>query len=147
MDEGGGIIGAEMQIQLSNNLNELAVVMAALEDFCDGVGVDMGTAQAAELALDEFLSNIISYGYLDSEEHTITVDLAVVERALQIKISDNGMPFNPFEQAEPELESSIEEREIGGLGIHLVRNIMDEYSYARLDECNVVTLSKRLNEG
>ncbi len=120
--------------------------MAALEDFCDGAGVDMRAAQAAELALDEFLNNIISYGYLDSEEHRITIDLAVVERALQIKISDNGIPFNPFEQAEPELESSIEEREIGGLGIHLVRNMMDDYTYDRLEECNVVTLSKRLSE-
>ncbi len=135
-----------MQIQLSNNLSELAGVMAALEDFCDGAGVDMGAAQAAELVLDEFLNNIISYGYLDSEDHRITVDLTIVERVLQIKISDNGIPFNPFEQAEPELESSIEEREIGGLGIHLVRNMMDDYSYVRLNECNVVTLSKRLSE-
>ncbi len=136
-----------MQIQLGNHLNELAVVMAALEDFCDGAGVDMGAAQAAQLALDELLSNIIAYAYLDSEEHQITVDLAITGRVLQIKVTDNGIPFNPFEQAEPELESSIEEREIGGLGIHLVRNMMDDYSYARLNECNVVTLGKRLNEG
>jgi sigma-B regulation protein RsbU (phosphoserine phosphatase) len=136
----------EKQIELINNLNELAVAMAALEDFCHNAGVDKGVAQTAELVLEELLSNIISYAYLDSEEHRINVRLAVTGRVLQMKITDNGIPFNPFVHDEPDLESSIDEREVGGLGIHLVRNMMDDYSYARLDECNVVTLSKRLQE-
>jgi anti-sigma regulatory factor (Ser/Thr protein kinase) len=104
----------------------------------------MGPAQAAELVLDELLTNIISYGYTDSDTHQITVELTVVDGAMTIRIVDDGVAFNPFEQDAPDLESSIERRELGGLGIHLVKKFMDDYSYQRSDEFNIVTLSKSL---
>ena len=133
-----------MQIQISNSRDELAGVMTALEDFVDSAGLDAGAAQAAELALDELLANIISYGYLDLEVHQITVEFDVIEGAMIIRLVDDGIPFNPFDQDEPDLGSCIERREIGGVGIHLVKNFMDDYSYERNDEHNIVTLSKTL---
>lgn len=135
-----------MRIELANNLDEMANVIMALEEFSDSAGLDMRAAQAAEMALDELLTNIISYGYLDSGQHKIVVEMCVEDNALQIVVSDDGVPFNPFEQEEPELDTSIDERNLGGMGIHLVKKFMDEYSYQRLEERNVVTLLKYLGE-
>jgi anti-sigma regulatory factor (Ser/Thr protein kinase) len=135
-----------MRIELDNSLDEMENVMMALEGFSDSAGLDMRTAQAAEMALDELLTNIISYGYLDSGQHKIAVEMCVEENALQIVVSDDGIPFNPFEQEEPDLDSSIDERDLGGIGIHLVKKFMDEYSYQRLEERNVVTLLKYLGQ-
>jgi sigma-B regulation protein RsbU (phosphoserine phosphatase) len=133
-----------MRIELGGRLEEIANVMAALEEFSDSAGLDMGVAQAAELVLDELLTNIISYGFGDAVEHKITVEMLVKANALHIVISDDGICFNPFEQEDPDLESSIDERDLGGLGIHLVKKFMDEYSYQRLEGRNVVTLLKHI---
>jgi sigma-B regulation protein RsbU (phosphoserine phosphatase) len=133
-----------MRIELGSRLEEIANVMAALEEFSDSTGLDMGVAQAAELVLDELLTNIISYSFGDAVEHKITVEMSVKANALHIVISDDGICFNPFEQEDPDLESSIDERDVGGLGIHLVKKFMDEYSYQRLKGRNVVTLLKHI---
>ncbi len=118
--------------------------MTALEEFADDVGLDPGAAMAAELVLDELLNNIISYGSQSREEQKIEVELCVEEDTLKIVISDSGIPFDPFTQEAPDLSLSVEDRELGGVGIHLVKKFMDEYSYQRLGERNVVTLLKSL---
>ena len=133
-----------MRIELANSLDEMANILMALEEFSGSAGLDLRTAQAAEMALDELLTNIISYGYLDSGKHKIAVEMFVEGGALQMVISDDGIPFNPFEQEEPDLDSSFDERKLGGVGIHLVKKFMDEYSYQRLGARNVVTLLKYL---
>jgi len=135
-----------MRIELGNSLGEMAAVITVLEEFSDNENLTVGIAQAAELALDELLNNIISYGYVDSDQHKITVEMSVEENALRIVVSDDGIPFNPFEQKAPDLDLPIEERKLGGLGIHLVKKFMDECSYQRLEERNVVTLLKSLGE-
>jgi anti-sigma regulatory factor (Ser/Thr protein kinase) len=117
--------------------------MSALEEYVARASVDMRTAQAAELALDELLNNSISYGFPDDGRHTISVELETQDDALQIKVVDDGVPFNPFEQTAPDLGGSVEERKLGGVGIHLVSKFMDECGYQRIDEKNVVTLLKR----
>jgi anti-sigma regulatory factor (Ser/Thr protein kinase) len=133
-----------MRIELTNSLDEMTNVLMALEEFSDSAGLDIRTAQAAEMALDELLTNIISYGYLDSGKHKIAVEMYVEGDALKMVISDDGIPFNPFNQEEPDLDALFEERNLGGVGIHLVKKFMDEYSYQRLEERNVVTLLKYL---
>ena len=132
-----------MRIEIKNDLDQITLVMSALEEYADRTSLDMRVAQAAELALDELLNNNISYGFPDDGPHTITVELETQEGALQIQVIDDGVPFNPFEQAAPDLESSVEERDLGGVGIHLVKNFMDEYGYERVHSRNVVTLLKR----
>jgi len=135
-----------MRIKLNNQLGEMANVMTALAEFSSDVGLEMEAAQAAELVLDELLNNIITHAYLDADQHTIIVELCVSKNVLKIVISDDGIPFNPFKQKDPDLESSLSEREGGGMGVFLVKNFMDEYSYQRLEQRNIVTLVKFLAE-
>ena len=92
------------------------------------------------LSCDELLNNIITFAYDDQREHDINVGLALCDNRLAITISDDGNPFNPFRQEAPDTEASLEDREIGGLGIYLVRTIMNKVAYHRQTGKNVVTL-------
>ena len=97
------------------------------------------------VVFDEFLNNIISYAYRDQNEHDIEIQVELVGNQLKTIIIDDGTSFNPFKTSSPDTKLSIEEREIGGLGIHLVQNMMDKVAYQRLKDKNVVTLIKQLD--
>jgi len=103
---------------------------------------------AIELSLDELLTNIISYGYNDNDSHLITVDLWLEgeddSKFVIIRLVDDGVKFNPLEKKEVDLDLPLEEKQIGGLGIHLVKKLMDELHYERREDKNVLTLKKKL---
>ena len=133
-----------MRLELTNSLDEIPRVIAALENLgaCSDAG--KGVLQAGELALDELLTNIISYGYADSSRHSILVDLSIDDDVLKLVITDDGVAFNPFAQEEPQCADSLEKQGVGGVGIHLVKKLMDQCSYSREGQRNIVTISKSL---
>ena len=88
------------------------------------------------------MNNIISYGYNDKEDHEIKIEIELRSKRLIITISDDGIPFNPFKKEPPDTMLSVEDRIIGGMGIHLVKNLMDEYGYKRYTNRNIITLVK-----
>ena len=99
------------------------------------------------LSLDELITNIVSYGYRDSDEHEIRVTMTEQSGSLVVVLEDDGMAFDPFTDApEPDLEAGVEERPIGGLGVYLVKTLMDEVAYERLDGRNRITLIQRTPE-
>ena len=134
-----------MRIEISNELNEISKVMSLVEKFSKLAELDLKIKQIAELALDELLTNIISYGYRDSNSHRITVEIEIDQQALQLIVIDDAIAFNPFEVKAPNLTSSLENRDLGGLGVHLIKNTMDDYSYKRSDNQNIVTLTKKID--
>jgi anti-sigma regulatory factor (Ser/Thr protein kinase) len=135
-----------MRIELVNKLSELPNVMGMLEKFSASEGLEKTVRQAAELSLDELLTNTISYGYSDSEQHEIQIDIGVHDNALKIVVQDDGVAFNPFDQEAPNLNMHIDERDLGGVGIHLVKEFMDDCAYQRVGQRNVVTLLKALGQ-
>ena len=134
-----------MRIEISNELKEISKVMSLVEKFSKLAELDLKIKQIAELALDELLTNAISYGYRDSNPHRITVEIEIEKQALQLIVIDDAIAFNPFEVKTPNLTSSLENRDLGGLGVHLVKNTMDDYSYKRSDNQNIVTLTKKID--
>jgi sigma-B regulation protein RsbU (phosphoserine phosphatase) len=96
------------------------------------------------MAFDELLTNIISYAYEDGSEHEIDIKVSSMSDSVVVVISDDGLPFNPFTREDPDTDLSIEDRDIGGLGIHLVKNLMDEVYYKRHVDKNVITLVKKI---
>lgn len=118
--------------------------MSALEEFAVSSQLDEAVKQAAEVVLDEMLSNIIRYGQVEPGQGPIILGLDVDEGNLVICISECGMRFNPFDRPPPDLDLPLEEREPGGLGIHLVQNFMDECVYEYRDHRNIVTMRKAL---
>jgi anti-sigma regulatory factor (Ser/Thr protein kinase) len=97
----------------------------------------------ASLAIEELVTNCIKYGYDDSKDHTVDIVFVVEAGALTMEVIDDGNPFNPLEAPSPNLSVAMEDRPIGGLGLHLLRELSDEMSYERRDGTNRLRLTKR----
>jgi sigma-B regulation protein RsbU (phosphoserine phosphatase) len=136
---------ATLDLSIVNSLGQLTVVADAVDEFCDANAISTAVAARVHIVFDEVLNNIISYAYGDEEEHSIRIHFSKTEGWLVIRIEDDGRPFNPFEGQNPDTSSSIEDRQIGGLGIHIVEKMMDESSYQRLKDKNIVVFKKHLD--
>ena len=97
------------------------------------------------LALDEVVTNVISYGFDPGTMAVIELDTVVRGNKVVITIADQGHPFDPTQNETPDVEAALDDRPIGGLGIFLVKQVMDEVSYERIDDRNVLTLSKTVD--
>lgn len=129
---------------LANRLAELETLRERLESFADEAGLGPRGLFEINLVLDELVTNIISYGYPREETHHIDLALSVEGDELTAVIMDSGTPFDPLSARSPNIDAPIEERGVGGLGIHLVRNMVREMHYERQDGLNVLTLKKRV---
>ena len=132
---------------LANLPRDTAAIPDLADDiaaYCQAAGVAPAEVQAVNLALDELLTNVIDYGLDGVDRPQIAVALRVEADCLVADVTDNGVAFDPFsEVAEPDLEASLADRPIGGLGVHLVVTMMDEVRYAYEDNLNRITLIKR----
>jgi sigma-B regulation protein RsbU (phosphoserine phosphatase) len=132
-------------LTLTNRLDEIQRLNTAFTAFADEHAVPAAARRSGNIVFDELINNVINYAFDDQTEHTIDVRIELTSRRLVISITDDGRPFNPFQTDPPDTALSIDERGIGGLGVHLVRNMMDEVSYNRRTDRNVVTLVKYLD--
>jgi sigma-B regulation protein RsbU (phosphoserine phosphatase) len=130
--------------RIENQLSEVGGVLSAFEDFAKRSQIPSDATQKVKVAFDELLNNIVSYGFPDGAKHLVDVNVERLQDRLKITVTDDGVPFNPFQKGKPDLGGSLADRQIGGLGIHLVRELMDEVSYKRGVDRNVVTLIKHL---
>jgi PAS domain S-box-containing protein len=137
---------ARLRLRIKNQLAELAVVEERFHEFALENDIPDAVRQPISIVLDEMLNNIVSYAYQDEDEHEIDIHIELSGGRLVLTITDDGAPFNPFGRGAPDTSLSVEDREIGGLGIHLVRNMMDEYLYQRHINKNIVTLVKMTDE-
>ena len=133
-----------LEIDVQNRLAEIDRVNRKFNAFAEAHSIPTRAARSINLVFDELLNNIVSYAFEDEESHVIRIRIELAGHRLAVTIRDDGIPFNPFARDRPDTSLSIEEREIGGLGVHLVSNVMDEVSYSRLASDNVVTLVKYL---
>jgi serine/threonine-protein kinase RsbW len=136
----------EYSFELKSNLSELDNLCQHLEDFGRQIGLPQKLVFEINLALDELFTNIISYGFQDDAEHTIKVTLTPCREEICLCIEDDGVPFNPAEFETPDVACSVEKCRIGGLGIHIMRKLMDEVCYQRCKDRNVLTLKKHLSK-
>ncbi len=133
-----------MVYRLKNELDEIPALTDAVESFAAANGIAQDTVFKVNLSLDELLTNTITYGFGKGEAHEITVKLAVEDKTLVIEIREDAIPFNPLDKPEPDISQNIDDRPIGGLGIHIVRKMMDEVAYHREAAYNVLKMKKFL---
>jgi sigma-B regulation protein RsbU (phosphoserine phosphatase) len=138
-----GEIG-HLDLKVTNRLEEIGRVNEGFNDFAGRHGVPEGDRRRINLIFDELLNNIITYAFDDDEEHTIDVAVSLERDRLIVTVADDGRPFNPFGRIPPETDLPVDDREIGGLGLHLVKKVMDEVTYERLGTKNVATLIKNV---
>ena len=143
---GGGVDGV-LELSLVNDLREIAGAADKIGAFCAEQGLAEEISFAVNLAVDELLTNTISYGYDDDGEHRIDLSLRLEGGMLVVEIADDGRAFDPLQAREPNVAAPLEERAVGGLGIYLVRKLMDGVAYRREDDRNIVTLMKNAAAG
>ena len=131
--------------ELKNDLAELERLCQNCESIGESFGMSKKLIFEMNLALDELFTNIISYGFKDEKEHIIKIEIKAENNALLMRIEDDGIPFDPEIAEEPDLECRIEECKIGGLGIHLIKKLMDEISYERVNDMNIIYLKKNIS--
>jgi serine/threonine-protein kinase RsbW len=129
-------------VRLHNRLLELDRLAEAVEAFGQAHGLSPKLIYQIGLVLDELLTNTISYGYDDENEHGIEVSMAQEGKHLRFVLIDDAGPFDPLSAKSPDLDSPVDARRIGGLGVHLVRTIMDRVAYERVGKSNRLVLEK-----
>ena len=96
------------------------------------------------LALEEAVTNVIQYAYPEGSDGLVDIEAIIREDQLDFIITDSGRAFDPTAKPEVDITAGVEERPIGGLGIHLVKHIMDSVTYKRVDRKNILTMIKKL---
>jgi serine/threonine-protein kinase RsbW len=133
------------KLEINNDISELQKINTFLEQLGEEWNIQSKLLFKINLALEEIFSNVINYAYTDKDKHIIIVEFSLDDNKLYIKIQDDGQVFNPLEVSEPNISLPVEEREIGGLGIHIVRELMDQVKYSRQNHTNILTLTKILD--
>ena len=133
-------------ISLKSRLSEIERVSQHLNEFGARHRLSPKVLHDLNLALEEIITNVISYGYSDEREHEILVSFTVEPHEVTVQVEDDGQAFNPLEVAVPDVTQSLEERVVGGLGIHLVRKLMDGLRYERRDNKNLLIMIKKTEE-
>ena len=128
-------------LTLKNNLSELARITEEIGSHGESRGWPSKWVMNLDLSLDELITNTINYSYQDTGEHEIRITLTEADGSLVVVLEDDGVEFDPFTDApDPDLDSDVEERPIGGLGVYFVKTLMDEVAYERFDGRNRITL-------
>ncbi len=131
-------------LKLDNSLAALAQLHAAIGEFCRRRAIHSDIEFKVDLALEEVFTNIVRHGYDDNDPHEIVVRLHGSRERIRIHVEDDGRHFNPLMAPEVDLNAALSERRVGGLGVHLVRRLMDQVRYQRRAGGNRLTLVKRL---
>ena len=134
------------ELHLKLDKDEPRRVAEQFEEMAAEHGVPMGIVFKFQLALDELLTNVVSYAFEDHSDPVISVVLHFTNAQVMAEIQDNGRPFNPLHDApDPDLDLSAENRSIGGLGIHLTKAFVETLSYERRDGWNRLSLVQPLS--
>ena len=132
----------EVTITLTNQIAELERLKEVVEAFGSEHDLETKVIYQINLALDELLTNIISYGFEDEQRHDIVISLQRTGDVFQFRLEDDGVPFDPTQLEAPDVNLPAEDRRIGGLGVFFAKQVMDSVVYERRGDYNVVTLTK-----
>jgi anti-sigma regulatory factor (Ser/Thr protein kinase) len=132
-----------IQIRLPVDLCEIERLNRLVRQFGDLHEIPGRTLYAVNLALDELVTNIVLHGYDDPAGQEFEVRITARGGGITAEVEDGGRAFNPVEAPTPDLTAPLEERALGGLGIHLVKNLTDSVEYRRVEDKNVLTIRKR----
>lgn len=132
------------RIAIGTGAGEVDRVHAAFAAFADAHALPAPVRRSLNVALDELLTNTTVHGFGGCVGGVVTVEVELYPDRVSVTITDDGKPFDPFGVAAPDTALPLAERPVGGLGLHLLRGLLDEVSYERRADRNVVVLAKRL---
>ena len=133
-------------LNIRNDIQSLPLVNEWIEQCCEEAGLGLDWVMKFQLVSEEMVSNVIFYAY-DSQQQEAAIELRFTWEAgtVSILLRDWGKPFDPTAKEDPDITLSVDDRPIGGLGIFMVKQLMDEVRYERVGSSNLLTLQKRIN--
>ncbi|MEI8248559.1 MAG: anti-sigma factor antagonist [Lentisphaerota bacterium] len=134
-----------LSLKIGNDLDELAGLCHEIHNFLEDEKVPASPVYKIDLSIEEMLTNVIKYSYDDENRHEISVYLRLDPNRILLEMRDDGHEFNPLEAPLSDLSDEIEQRRVGGMGIHLTRTMVDAISYSRDGNINAVTVSVNIN--
>ena len=132
------------KLSITNKVDELNLVANWLEELVEEWELPSSLLFSLNLVLEEALTNTILYGYQDNELHTIEIHFTKSEELLEILIIDDGVDYDPTEKMDPDVNLSAEERPIGGLGVYLIKKLMNTVEYQRIEYKNHLLVTKKI---
>ena len=139
------LVKKEWSIQLKNRSGDLNKLNRFLNNFSRSHSLDSYSRQTFRLCLEEIFTNILRYAFRDENRHRIDFHFRCENNSVVISIVDDGIPFNPLTNPRPDVRAALKDRQVGGLGIHLIRSLMDRVSYERKNNKNMLTIKKTIN--
>ena len=136
--------GKRIALELKNHLAELNRLWRTLEKFGKPLGLSPKSLHEINLVLEELFTNIITYGFEDSAEHRIRIEITQANDSLQVRVEDDGRCFNPIGVLPPDLTCAVENRKIGGLGLLLIRRFVEDIQYEHKAGKNILTFRKQI---
>jgi serine/threonine-protein kinase RsbW len=133
-----------LALPLTSERSEVPRLADAVEAFGKAHGLVEDDIHSVQLLLDEVVINVIKHGYKDEPGRPIDVTLHVEGKTLTLRVEDEARPFDPTTAPAPNLDLPIEERPIGGLGVHIVKSLTESMEYQRVGGRNVLTMTKAL---
>lgn len=134
----------ERRTAVTGNVSQLPVLNRFLQEFWAAADLPPAQAPDFELALEEIFMNIVMHGSQPGRMASVQLSLTLAENGLTMTIEDDGPQFDPLTLPPPDLTTSLAERPVGGLGVFLVRRVMDAVSYQRVGALNRLTMTKSL---
>lgn len=133
------------ELTISASVDNIETVTEFINEQLEALDCPMKAQMQIDIAIDELFGNIANYAY-NPEIGQATVRVEVIEEPLAVVITfiDNGVPYDPLKKEDPDITLSAEEREIGGLGIYMVKKSMDEINYEYKDGQNIISIKKQL---
>lgn len=138
------VASMELTLRLNAELESLATADQAVGDFAESMSWPDDSIFKFKLVLEEILMNVISYGGDGAHKPSISMILSQQDDLVSMEISDDGIPYDPLTAPAPDLESGLDDRPIGGLGVFLVRELMDSVEYRHENGRNHLAVKKKL---
>ena len=134
----------ELTLALKNNIEEINRLHTFIEEVGEAFSLPMKVVMNLNLVLEEAVTNVIMYAYPQEQNECIYLTAKKQDDKLVFVLTDSGKAFDPTQTPDADITLSADERKIGGLGIFLIRKIMNEVKYERIDDKNVLTLEKEI---
>lgn len=133
-----------LTLHFSNRADEAPRIARRIESFLNEHQVSESTVNKILLCVDELITNLIAHAYKDKDDHAVLLECRLDDRDIALELRDDGLPFDPTHKVHPNVQLGLEERDIGGLGIHFVMTLMDKVVYQREGDFNVLRITKAI---
>lgn len=136
----------QQRLNITNEVSELRKLKKFVDDTCSRAGTDKSTCERLNLAMEEAVANVVMYAYDKGVTGYIEITSRLMDSELEFTITDSGKEFDPTQKEDADVTLPLDERTIGGLGVFIVKKIMDSMSYRRIGNKNVLRLTKRIGK-